>query len=162
MARRGRPPKPDNELSYHGLHGRLNQRRGPASAQLCVDCGEPAEEWSYQGNSPYEKTQIHPRRGSILVYSFNLDDYQPRCVQCHNWHELQLKSPSPLFGGAPMKARKTKSFSLPAELVERMSTYSRLEVPNWSGLVTRLLTRELDRLDAARARKTTANDTKDA
>ena len=48
---------------------------------------------------------------------------------------------------------RSKTVSLPKELADRLDAYPRNELPNLSALVTRLLTRELDRMDAARARK---------
>lgn len=51
-------------------------------------------------------------------------------------------------------ATRSKTISLPVELADRIDAYSRTELPSLSALVAKLLTRELDRLDAARARKT--------
>lgn len=48
---------------------------------------------------------------------------------------------------------RSKTFSLPSELADRLDSYPRSELPNLSKLIVRLLTRELDRLDAARARQ---------
>jgi hypothetical protein len=47
----------------------------------------------------------------------------------------------------------TRNVSLPEEVDARLKTLTREEMPNFSKLVSRLLTRELDRLDTARARK---------
>lgn len=50
-------------------------------------------------------------------------------------------------------ATVNRTISIPTELAERLNATPRSELPNVSKLVTRLLNRELDRLDAARARR---------
>jgi predicted CopG family antitoxin len=47
----------------------------------------------------------------------------------------------------------TRNISIPDEVDARLRALSREEMPSFSGLITRLLVRELDRLDAARARR---------
>ena len=47
----------------------------------------------------------------------------------------------------------TRNVSIPEEVAERLRKLTREEMPSLSRMVTRLLERELDRLDAARARK---------
>jgi len=47
----------------------------------------------------------------------------------------------------------TRNISIPAEVDARLRTLTREEMPSFSKLVTRLLTRELDRIDAARERR---------
>ena len=50
-------------------------------------------------------------------------------------------------------ATVTKNISLPPDVVERLQHLTREEMPSLSALVTKLLTRELDEIDAARARR---------
>lgn len=50
-------------------------------------------------------------------------------------------------------ATKSKTISMPPELIDRLDSMPRAELPNLSALVAKLLIRELDRRDAARARK---------
>jgi metal-responsive CopG/Arc/MetJ family transcriptional regulator len=50
-------------------------------------------------------------------------------------------------------ATRSRTISLPEELADRIDAMPRAELPNLSQLVAKLLTRELDRRDAVRARK---------
>lgn len=50
-------------------------------------------------------------------------------------------------------ATRSKTISLPQELADRVDAYPRAELPNLSKLITKLLAKELDRMDAARARR---------
>ena len=61
----GRPQKAD--AGYGALHLRVHKARGKASEYPCVDCGQPAYDWS----------RIHGRDGKSIW------DYQPRCRKCH-------------------------------------------------------------------------------
>ena len=67
--------------TYEGMHKRLMYDRGKASAYKCVDCGETAREWSYDGGCPNELRS--EKEGRILVYSVDQKRYSPRCVSCH-------------------------------------------------------------------------------
>lgn len=67
--------------SYAGMHKRLFYDRGKASQLQCVDCGHPAEEWSYDGGCPNEHWE--QVRGVWLAYSTNQASYSPRCKKCH-------------------------------------------------------------------------------
>ncbi|GAA1736915.1 hypothetical protein [Microcella frigidaquae] len=69
-------------VGYYQAHKRLTVDRGPASAHACVDCGQPAQHWSYSNASPDELTDV-----TGLRYSLNQDDYQPRCAPCHSIHD---------------------------------------------------------------------------
>lgn len=67
--------------SFSGVHKRLAAHRGPAAEYDCVDCGQAAAEWSYDGLDSQQLTEI--RRGSVATYSTDLNRYQPRCRPCH-------------------------------------------------------------------------------
>lgn len=60
------------DVKYRAVHARLVQARGKASDHRCVDCDEPAHEWSYRETSGF---------------STNLEDYSPRCCRCHRAHD---------------------------------------------------------------------------
>ena len=66
------------KVSYWSVHERLRVERGPATAQVCTDCGAAARSWSYDGADPAERTSAEGYR-----YSLDLDRYQPRCQPCH-------------------------------------------------------------------------------
>lgn len=88
----GRRRLPASELSYDGAHRRIKYDRGRAVGNSCVDCGRPAEEWSYDGNAAVELTRAvgvpgprggRPYYGAPLRYSADPADYSPRCKACH-------------------------------------------------------------------------------
>ena len=57
--------------SYDVWHKRVTKARGPASRYACVDCGEPAQDWS----------TVNPSSGDIR------DRFQPRCRKCHRSYD---------------------------------------------------------------------------
>ena len=82
--RRGqaRPARRAEFVTYTGMHSRLARQRSKASAHTCVDCEQPAREWSYNHDDPDEIVGEH--RGSRVVYSLDVEHYNPRCSRCHN------------------------------------------------------------------------------
>lgn len=69
-------------VDYAGAHNRVNALRGPAKTHPCVDCGDPAKDWSYDREDPDERIAVN-NHGRGLAYSLNPDHYQPRCKRCH-------------------------------------------------------------------------------
>ncbi|UOF77995.1 thymidine kinase [Caudoviricetes sp.] len=64
----------NSQPSVLTMHRRLHRKYGAASQHPCVDCGEPAKDWSLNGTE----------------YTDNIEDYSPRCRSCHvkrdkNW-----------------------------------------------------------------------------
>jgi hypothetical protein len=57
--------------SYHVWHKRVKKTRGPASGYVCVDCGEPAEDWS----------TADPASDDVRVR------FQSRCRKCHRYYD---------------------------------------------------------------------------
>lgn len=57
--------------SYDVWHHRVKKARGPASGYACVDCGNPAQDWS----------TVNPSSEDIPVR------FQPRCRKCHRYHD---------------------------------------------------------------------------
>lgn len=68
---------PEAWVSYISAHRRVEMKRGKAREYECVDCGGPAEQWSYTGHAENEFTQGN------LHYSGDPADYAPRCRHCH-------------------------------------------------------------------------------
>lgn len=66
------------EGGYVPTHSLLRRTRGPAADLTCVDCGKPANEWSYGGGDPGEVTDDKGR-----TFTRNLAAYSPRCFRCH-------------------------------------------------------------------------------
>jgi len=73
------------DTTYNLAHVRVKKLRGKASEYSCVDCGGPAEDWSYQGGSPRE--QLEQQRGCLLAFSSDPFDYDPRCKLCHKTYD---------------------------------------------------------------------------
>lgn len=67
------------EGGYVSTHTWIRRHRGAASEHACVDCGGSADEWSYEGGSPFE--QLDPGRGT--PFARDLAYYSPRCFRCH-------------------------------------------------------------------------------
>lgn len=63
---------------YISTHTWISRQRGKAVEHLCVDCGERAAEWSYNGGDPNERRDDQGR-----AFVRNLDAYSPRCLSCH-------------------------------------------------------------------------------
>lgn len=75
---------------YHATQMRLIRDLGHASEYDCVDCGEQAQRWSYDGQDPDERKAL--RAGSPgLVYSMLNEHYEPRCRSCHSRHDRAMK-----------------------------------------------------------------------
>lgn len=69
------------EVRYAAAHIRVQRAKGKASEHPCVDCGGPAEDWSYEGGDPEERVEL--MKGSPITFSLNIDFYNPRCRVCH-------------------------------------------------------------------------------
>jgi len=80
-------------ITYIGAHARVRRARGSARNHLCVDCGERADEWSYDGGSPVEIRGLVPtsKGGKTYVRSMAWSpdpaDYSPRCRADHREHD---------------------------------------------------------------------------
>jgi hypothetical protein len=75
---------PNSEAPYTAVHLKLRDHRGRARDQRCVDCGEPAQQWSYDHADPNEL--LTP---TGLEYSADLAHYDPRCNACHRTFDQQ-------------------------------------------------------------------------
>lgn len=77
--------------SYTGVHNRLNRLRGKARDHACVDCGQPAHQWSMCPCIDPDLIQwaLRPSgwsydKGSRWVaFTTDLDAFDPRCSRCH-------------------------------------------------------------------------------
>lgn len=70
-------------VTYSGAHSRVAKARGKAADHACVDCGNPAQEWAYDGLDEHEVTD-GPRR-----FSRNPAHYMPMCVPCHRAFDMR-------------------------------------------------------------------------
>lgn len=75
-----------DQATYAAVHQRLRKWQGSARGYPCVDCDQPARQWSYDHADPDGRID----EGLGLPYSTDLDHYDPRCVPCHKKHDLAL------------------------------------------------------------------------
>lgn len=75
---------PRTHPSYRSAHERVDAERGAIRLHACVDCGKQARHWALK-RLPSGVLLGHPTRstGRILWYSLVAEDYEPRCVPCH-------------------------------------------------------------------------------
>ena len=66
------------EVKYRAAHWRVQSDRGPASAHACVDCGLPAQHWSYDH---CDREELMSDTGQ--PYSLKAHHYDARCAPCH-------------------------------------------------------------------------------
>lgn len=76
------------EATYEAAHQRLRKARGRAASHSCVDCGGPAQQWSYTRDDPNERTDESGDHAG-MPFSLNvIDHYAPRCISCHKKFDL--------------------------------------------------------------------------
>lgn len=71
-------PPLSGEVSYRGAHGRCTTLWGSASQYPCVQCGETASDWAYDGTDETELVDGTGRR-----YSAWPEFYMPMDRSCH-------------------------------------------------------------------------------
>lgn len=77
------------DISYGGAHRRVYVARGKATDHACVDCGEQAAEWSYDGLDPDELVGENGRSGYSASYSLKPEHYVPRWVAHQVAHDAE-------------------------------------------------------------------------
>jgi DNA-directed RNA polymerase sigma subunit (sigma70/sigma32) len=77
-------PRWPGTLTYNTAHQRVARELGPARDQHCVDCGQRAEEWSYNG---LDADELADDQG--LRYSAKTEYYEPRCHSCHRYYDAK-------------------------------------------------------------------------
>lgn len=83
-----------NPITYSYAHKKVMRARGRAVEHTCVDCGEQAEQWSYNGHDVYEQTGQRvqcTRTGETTVFTMswspNVWAYSARCAPCHHSYD---------------------------------------------------------------------------
>lgn len=66
------------DVGYFTIHDRVRRAYGRASDRTCIDCGVPAQQWAYDHSGRDER-----RSSTGLLFSLNVDAYQPMCIPCH-------------------------------------------------------------------------------
>lgn len=85
-----------DNASYDAAHGRLRRINGPASQHKCRDCGEQAQQWSYNGLDPNERVGPHRNhKGDLSMCRYSPAEdptpfYEPRCRKCHRIFDHRL------------------------------------------------------------------------
>jgi len=92
-SRRCHPGRPRVDVpSYHGIHHRVARLRGSAGQFPCVDCGNQAREWSYDGEDPDERIVPEGDEPAGARYSLDPEHYEPRCVKCHRVYDIDNRA----------------------------------------------------------------------
>jgi len=81
-----------DSAGYQAAHLRVASTNGPASAHACTDCGEPADDWSY--NHTDERSERR-RADGTRPYSPSPTHYSPRCRTCHRAFDRAQKEVMP-------------------------------------------------------------------
>lgn len=63
---------------------RIRSKWGSASLYSCVECGEPAKDWAYDGTDDAQLYARHRDSGGKMFYSLYPEFYMPMCRSCHN------------------------------------------------------------------------------
>ena len=79
--------------SYDVWHHRVNKARGPASGYACVDCGNPAQDWS----------TVNPSSDDIEIR------FQPRCRRCHRRYDGAVGEGNPRAKLTSEKVRQLRA-----------------------------------------------------
>jgi hypothetical protein len=84
-------PKPDDEVRYSTCHARKERADGPARDHPCIDCGQPADQWSMEPHrASHVRRELRPDRSGErrwTLYSADRTAYVPRCRRCHNLYD---------------------------------------------------------------------------
>jgi hypothetical protein len=80
-----------DECTYTGAHHRCRALWGRVQQYPCIECGDPAEEWAYDGTDPSElyDTRHDWRLRSIIPYSKFPEFYMPMCKRCHKKLDME-------------------------------------------------------------------------
>ena len=88
-----RPARQTASPSYDVWHKRVMQARRPASRYACVDCGQPAQDWS----------TVNPSSGDVRAR------FQPRCRKCHRRYDGAVGAGNPRAKLTDNKVRKLRA-----------------------------------------------------
>lgn len=76
-----------DSAGYVAAHDRCRRDKGPIKSHVCIDCGAPAQHWSYDHGDP-DQLLAYGLSTRPIAYSLDPDHYQPRCVSCHKVFDL--------------------------------------------------------------------------
>jgi hypothetical protein len=111
--------------SYDVWHKRIKKARGPASGYICIDCGDPAQDWS----------TVDPSSDDVRVR------FQPRCRKCHRRYDGAVGEGNPRAKLSDdkvkeLRARRAKGLTyrqLAAEFgISDVSAYAAVNRKTWA------------------------------
>lgn len=102
--------------SYSMAHKNLRKLRGPARSHPCIDCGEQARDWSYNGGAPDERMGFVHGHKRPLAYSFDPAYYSPRCLDCHKLYDTRT-APSPFSKLTPAQVTEIFTSTEPHKVI---------------------------------------------
>lgn len=76
-------PSLNADISYGAAHSRTRKLFGSASKFTCIECGNAAYQWAYDGTDASERTQYMEGKYKV-VYSVWPEFYMPLCIKCHS------------------------------------------------------------------------------
>lgn len=79
-----------NDITYNAAHQRVRQEFGLAKNFACVECGEAAHHWAYDGTDPTELLGRDRDRG-MCWYSRYPEFYMPLCRRCHGQRDGAIR-----------------------------------------------------------------------
>jgi AraC-like DNA-binding protein len=80
-----------DDCTYTGAHHRCRALWGRVQQYPCIECGDPAQEWAYDGTDPSElyDTRHDWQLRSIIPYSKFPEFYMPMCKRCHKKLDME-------------------------------------------------------------------------
>lgn len=84
-----RDPSNLPNISCENTHYLLRRLWGSASQYPCVDCGQGAAQWAYDGTDQAQLYGPAGRGKANTFYSVWPEFYKPMCHRCHKRHDLR-------------------------------------------------------------------------
>jgi hypothetical protein len=84
-----------DDAGYTAAHQRCRSDRGRVQLHACIDCGRPAQHWSYNHDDPDERL-AYGLSANPVAYSLEPAHYSPRCVSCHKRFDLGRNDSAPV------------------------------------------------------------------
>ena len=73
----------DRPVGHGGAHSRVRRVWGSASQYPCIECGNTAKDWAYDGTDPTQLYEARGGRAAKSFYSLYPEFYMPMCAKCH-------------------------------------------------------------------------------
>lgn len=73
-----------DRCDFTAAHVRVKAVWGPARQYPCIECGEAAKDWAYDGTDSTELLGVAAKGRSLMRYSLYPEFYMPMCRKCHH------------------------------------------------------------------------------